>query len=199
MKLKNYDYYLIILTAVILFAIGLVSLYGITYYNYLAVNPEWTRTNQYSQFIEDMNSYLYPLLVLLLICLGLCIPKRLFEQNILIKFSAMALIFTFILTLELGIETGLGFLLAIMIGLQIIVLILTFKKSEVIRYEKEGYFTRLGSSILHLGLIILIFNFVTLRENPFHISIFWIGMLLVTAGNILSFYPVKMVSLLGNK
>lgn len=189
MKLKNYDYYLIIMTVIILFAIGLISLYGITYYNYLAVNPEWTRTDQYSQFIEDMNSYLYPLLVLLLISLGLCIPKRLFEQNILIKFSAMSLLFTVILTIELGIETGLGFLLAIMIGLQIIVLILTFKKSIVIRFEKEGYFTRLGSSILHLGLIILIFNFVTLRENPFHISIFWIGMLLVTAGNILSFYP----------
>jgi len=31
MKLKNYDYYLIILTTLILFAIGIISLFGITY------------------------------------------------------------------------------------------------------------------------------------------------------------------------
>src|SRR5660398_325879 len=43
MKLRNYDYYLIILTTLILFAIGAVSLYGIAYYNYLAVDSQWTR------------------------------------------------------------------------------------------------------------------------------------------------------------
>ncbi|MCX9083343.1 MAG: hypothetical protein OIN87_00925 [Candidatus Methanoperedens sp.] len=32
MKAKNYDYYLIIITTLILFGIGVVSLYGITYY-----------------------------------------------------------------------------------------------------------------------------------------------------------------------
>ncbi|MCZ7404850.1 MAG: hypothetical protein O8C67_07960, partial [Candidatus Methanoperedens sp.] len=70
MKLKNYDYYLIILTALILFAIGLVCVYGITEYNYLAVNPQWTSTIQYSRYINDMNSYLYTFLVLLLLTLG---------------------------------------------------------------------------------------------------------------------------------
>ena len=98
MKLKNYDFYLIILTTLILFAIGALSLYGITYYNYLAVDSQWTMTAQYSQYIDEMNSYLYPFLVLLLISLGLCIPKRLFEQDILIKFSAAILGITVIIT-----------------------------------------------------------------------------------------------------
>lgn len=193
---QRYDYYLIILTGLILFAVGLVSLYGITYYNYLAVNPQWTRTIQYMQYIDDMNSYLYPFLVLLLVSLGLCIPKRLFEQDILIKFSAFALGATLILSALYGIEAGLGFILAVMTGVQGLVLILTLKKSRAIRYEKEGHIARLGSSLLHLGVVLLIFNFVSLRESPLHISIFWSGMLLITVGNIFSFYPHKISLLL---
>ncbi len=196
MKQKNYDYHLIILTTLILFAIGLVCVYGITYYNFLAVNPDWTRSFRYAQFIGDMNSYLLPFLVLLLICLGLCIPKRLFDQNILVKFSVSVMILTVILTIILGIETGLGFILAIMTGVQVIVLILTLNKNKAIRFAKEGYFNRLGSSLLHLGSVVLILNFVTLRESPFHITIFWSGMLLITAGNVFSFYPDKAASLL---
>ena len=196
MKLKNYDYYLIVLTTTILCAIGIVCVYGITYYNYLASVPRWTETTGYLQFIHEMNSYLYPFLVLLLISLGLCIPKRLFEQEILIKISALALGVTVILTYSLGMETAMGFILAVITGFQGIVLVLTFKKSRAIRFEKEGHIVRMGSSMLHLGIVVLIFNFVTLRENQLHILIFWAGTILVTAGNLFSFYPGRMNSLL---
>ncbi len=194
--LKNYDYYLVILTVLIFFAIGIVCLYGITYYDYLAVTPEWQQTIRYAQYINDMNSYLYPFLVLLLVSLGLCIPKRLVEQNILIKFWFPALCVTLILTFLSGIETGLGFILVIMAGFQGIVLFLTLKKSEAIRFEKEGYVVRLGSALLHFGVVILILNFVILRENPLHIMIFWLGTVSVTIGNVFSFYPEKITSIL---
>lgn len=199
MKPKKYDYYLIVLTTLILFAIGIVCVYGITYYNYLAVTPGWTDTTGYLRFIDDMNSYLYPFLVLLLISLGLCIPKRLFEQDILIKISGLALVVTVILTFLLGMETAMGFILAVITGMQGIVFILTLNKNRAIRFEKEGYLVRMGSSMLHLGIVILIFNFVTLRESQSHILMFWIGTLLVTAGNIFSFYPEKMNSLFQRK
>jgi hypothetical protein len=195
MKPKKYDYYLIVLTTLILFAIGIVCVYGITYYNYLAVTPEWTGTTGYLRFIDDMNSYLYPFLVLLLISLGLCIPKRLFEQDILVKISILALGVTVILTFLLGMESAMGFILAVITGIQCIVLILTFNKNRKIRFEKEGYLVRMGSSMLHLGIVILIFNFVTLRNSEFHIFIFWTGTLFVTAGNIFSFYPERVKSL----
>jgi len=195
MKLKNYDYYLIIITTLILFGIGAVSLYGITYYNYLAVDAQWTQTVQYSQYIDEMNSYIYPFLVLLLISLGLCIPKRLFEQDMMIKSSVLIIGITIILTIFFGMETGLGFILAMMTAFQAIVLILTIKKSRTIRFEREGYVVRLGSSLLHLGVVILIFNFVNFQDSPYHLLIFWSGMVLITSGNIFSFYPEK-VSLL---
>ena len=114
----------------------------------------------------------------------------------MIKFSAIVLLTTVFLTLYLGIETGLSFILVVMTGVQIIVLFLILNKNKALRFEKEGYFTRVGSSLLHLGLALLILNFVALRENPDHISIFWGGMLLIMAGNILSFYSDKIDSLL---
>ena len=196
MKLKNYDYYLIILTAFILFAIGLICVYGIAYYNYLAVNPQWTNTILYSRYIDDMNSYLYPFLVLLLLTLGLCIPKRLFEQDFLIKFTALALGAILTLTFLSGIEKGLVFLLAVMIVVQGFVLIRTIKKSAALRFEKEGYTGRLGSSLLHLGLVVLIFNFMTLQGSSFHILLFWAVMIMITVGNIFSFYPERIDPLL---
>lgn len=198
MKLRNYDFYLIILTTLILFGIGAVSLYGITYYNYLAVDSRWTQTAQYSRYIDKMNSYLYPFLLLLLISLGLCIPKRLFEQGILIKFSGALLGITVTVTVFSGLEKGLGFILAVMTVVQAIVLIMTVRKSKSIRFEKEGYIARMGSSLLHFGFVIIILNFVSMRDSPFHLAIFWIGVVLITVGNLFSFYPEKMGLMVAN-
>jgi hypothetical protein len=193
---KNYDYHLVIMATLILFAIGLVCVYGIAYYNYLSVNPEWTKTIQYDRYLNQMNSYLYPFLVMLLLSLGLCIPKRLFGQDILIKFSVIIMGVTVLLTFLLGIEKGLVFVLAAMTVVQFIVLALTFRKSRAIRIEKQGFFGRLGSALLHLGLVILILDFVGLRESYLHISIFWIGVILIFVGNSFSFYPDRITSLL---
>jgi hypothetical protein len=183
-------------TIIILFAIGLLCVYGIFSYNYLAINPQWQDTIEYTGFIDAMNSYLFPLLVLLLMVLGLCIPKRLLKQDILIKFSLVILALTLLLAALSGIETGLGFILGVMTAIQGIVLIMTVNRSGTLRFEKEGYVARVGSSLLHFGLVILIFNFVSLRESPLHISIFWGGTLLITAGNVFSFYPERIRSIL---
>ncbi len=199
MKLKNFDYYLIILTVLVLFAIGIVCIYGITYYNYLASNPGWTQTPVYLKFIDDMNSYLYPFLVLLLVSLGLCIPKRLFNQDMVAKFSVLALGITVIVTFIYGIEAGPGFILGVITAIQAVVLILTLNKSRAVMFEKEGHIVRTGSSMLHLGTALLIFNFAALRENPLHIWIFWTGTMLLTAGNVFSFYPERINSIFREK
>ena len=199
LQVQKYDYYLIILTTLILFAIGIVCLYAITYYNYLAVDSQWTNTGQYMDFINTMDSYLYPFLIMLLVTLGLCIPKRLLDRNLLVKFTAIVLGATIILTFSSGIEIALGFLLVVMIGIQSLVLMLVFKRSTSLRFEKEGYIVRLGSTLLHLGIVIVIFNFVSLRDVSYHIPVFWMGTIFITVGNVLSFYPQKMSSLFHKK
>ena len=192
LQVQKYDYYFIILTSLILFAIGIVCLYAITYYNYLAVDPQWTRTGQYMDFINTMDSYLYPFVVMLLVTLGLCIPKRLLDRKLLVKVSAVALGATIILTFTSNIEVALGYLLVVMIGIQSFVLILAFRRSKSLRFEKEGYIVRLGSTLLHLGIVIIIFNFVSLREVSYHITVFWVGTFFITVGNVLSFYPDRI-------
>ncbi|MCG2735354.1 MAG: hypothetical protein L6282_03070 [Candidatus Methanoperedenaceae archaeon] len=67
--------------------------------------------------------------------LGLCIPKRLFEQDILIKISGLALGVTVILTFLLGMETAMGFILAVITGMQGIVFILTLNKNRAISID----------------------------------------------------------------
>ncbi|MFU8767109.1 MAG: hypothetical protein ACNA7I_05540, partial [Candidatus Methanoperedens sp.] len=171
LQVQKYDYYLIILTTLILFSIGIVCLYAITYYNYLAVDPQWTRTGQYIAFINTMDSYLYPFLILLLVTLGLCIPKRLLGRELVLKSGTVIFIATVILTFLSGIEVALGFLLIVMIGIQLLVLILVFRKSKALRFEREGYVVRLGSTLLHLGIVIVIFNFVSLGEVSYHITV----------------------------
>ncbi|MBE0521804.1 MAG: hypothetical protein IBX39_05990 [Candidatus Methanoperedenaceae archaeon] len=192
LQVQKYDYYLIILTTLILFSIGIVCLYAITYYNYLAVDPQWTRTGQYIAFINTMDSYLYPFLILLLVTLGLCIPKRLLGRELVLKSGTVVFIATVILTFLSGIEVALGFLLIVMIGIQLLVLILVFRKSKALRFEREGYVVRLGSTLLHLGIVIVIFNFVSLGEVSYHITVFWMGTIFITLGNLLSFYPDKI-------
>ncbi|MDW7727454.1 MAG: hypothetical protein SCH70_10175 [Candidatus Methanoperedens sp.] len=192
LQVQKYDYYLIILTTLILFSIGIVCLYAITYYNYLAVDPQWTRTGQYIAFINTMDSYLYPFLILLLVTLGLCIPKRLLGRELVLKSGTVVFIATVILTFLSGIEVALGFLLIVMIGIQSLVLILVFRKSKALRFEREGYVVRLGSTLLHLGIVIVIFNFVSLGEVSYHITVFWMGTIFITLGNLLSFYPDKI-------
>jgi hypothetical protein len=58
-------------------------------------------------------------------------------------------------------------IIAVMIVVQGFVLIKAIKKDETLRFEKEGYAGRLGSSLLHLGLVVLIFNFMTIWEVHF--------------------------------
>ena len=82
MKHKTYDFYLMVFTVAVLAIIGLVCLYGIGYYTYTnETMPDWTETALYGQYIDSMNQLIYPFVVLLLVALGLCIPKRIVPRQ----------------------------------------------------------------------------------------------------------------------
>lgn len=171
----------------------MVCVYGIAYYDYL-VSSAWKISQ--AEYIDIMNHYLYPFLLMLLVSLGLCIPKRLLHWSILVPFSVVVLITTLLITFSSDMVKGLGFMLAVMVVVQSIVVILTFRRSKSVRFEKDGNIVKLGSSLLHLGVVILIFNFVSLRDFEIHILIFWTGTGLITIGNIFSFYPGRVEAFL---
>jgi hypothetical protein len=198
-KKMGYDYTLVIATVVILLAIGLISLYGIGYYhNAGEEDPQWTQGQKHAEYLEMMNKYTLPSVVALLIVLGLCIPKRVVPRDVLTRISGALVGVTLLLYIIRDITWGLGFLLILAIVLQTASLVLTLLKRGRLVYEKEGYLVQLGSAMLHLGVIILIFDVALLKEHAQHISIFWVSTILVLLGMFLSFYgrtdPRKWIS-----
>jgi hypothetical protein len=135
-----------------------------------------------------MNKISFPAVALLIIALGMCIPKRVVPREALNRISAVILGATILLYAARDISWGLGFLLIMAIGVQIISLVLTLLKRGRLVYEKEGHLVQLGSALLHLGIVILILDIALLREHVLHIRIFWISTILVLVGMFLSFY-----------
>lgn len=189
-KPKTYDFYLMILTSVVLAAIGLVCLYGIGYYTYTSETvPQWTQTQMYGDYIDSMNQLIYPFLVLLLVALGLCIPKRIMPRKSLLMVGTGILTATFLIALITNIGVSLAFLLAVSIVVQVSVMVFTMLGRGRLTYEREGYFIRTGSSMLHLGTVIFVFDFLIMRSSELHIPVFWVATILITMGTLLSFYP----------
>ncbi|KAF5425954.1 MAG: hypothetical protein C5S41_03165, partial [Candidatus Methanomarinus sp.] len=99
-----------IITALTLVMMGLVCLYGIWVYSYTEQSdPFWTETALYEDYINSMNQLMYPFAVLLLIVLGLCIPKRIISKKQLLAAGAVLLGMTFIVERLTDINTSLEF------------------------------------------------------------------------------------------
>ncbi len=158
------------------------------YYLVFLENPQWTRSPEYTSYPELMNRIAFPAVAALLIIVGLCIPKRVVPRNALARISAIILGFTIMLYVAKGIVWGLGFLLITAIGIQAVSLALTLLKRGRLIYEKEGFLVQLGSALLHLGIIVLIFNLALLKGHLLHIRIFWVSTALLLIGMLLSFY-----------
>ncbi|MCL7414842.1 MAG: hypothetical protein M8349_02110 [ANME-2 cluster archaeon] len=190
MKPKTYDFYLMVLTCAVLAIIGLVCMYGIGYYTYTnETTPQWTQTSMYGDYIDSMNQYIYPFVVLLLVALGLCIPKRIVPRQSLLASGIGMLVVTILIALVTDIGTSLAFLLAVSIVVQAAVMVLTLLGRGGLTYEREGYFVQTGSSMLHLGTVIFVLDFVSFRTSDLHLSVFWVATILITIGTVLSFYP----------
>jgi hypothetical protein len=190
LKPKTYNVYMMVVTSVVLTAIGLVCLYGIGYYTVTTeASPQWLETPLYGQYIDSMNLYIYPFVVLLLVVLGLCIPKRIVPRQALLTSGILILGLTIILALVINIEASLGFLLGISIVIQTAIMVLTIIKWGGLTFEREGYFIQIGSSMLHLGIVVFVFDFVIMRTISLHLPVFWVATILITIGTVLSFYP----------
>ena len=124
LNLKNYDYYLILATSFALLLIGIVCVYGVWYsYDLYTTNSNWQSTIQFSEYITMMNMYVYPFVLVLLLSLGLCIPKRIVPRTALIKATAVILLLTLVASVVGGIGLGITFILLMSIAVQAVVLI----------------------------------------------------------------------------
>ena len=179
----GWDLALVLLTAATLAAFGALALWGMFHYKSHAPLPDWS----VPAFQEMMNRLAAPLVVLLIVWLVLCIPKRLLSRRALLGYSA-AIIAAGIAALPFGgVRVALGLVLGLSAALQTVILGLVLAGARL-RFAGHGIALRAGSSLLHLGVVLFTFDLVALQGSPWHIPLFWASTALLTAGCVLTFY-----------
>lgn len=188
--MKHYDFVLVLLTVVLLVVIGGLVLAGALYSASLSFsNPDWVQTSQYERYIIQMNSYLLPTVVGLVIVLVLCIPKRVIPRVILLQLSGALVFVGLMLSAIWGAPIGLGFLLGVAGVIQLVTMVSLFRRRSGLFFERDGFWLKIGSTLLHLGLVVFLFDFVLLAKSGLHLVIFWPAAFLITLGLTLVFYP----------
>lgn len=189
---RTWDFALTVITVVLLAGLGLQSFIG-TLYTWWAQRtiPDWEAVG-YAGFVDTMNAIAVPQVVLLVVVMGLCVPKRLFDRATLLGVSAAMVVAGIVAWAFTGsIATGLTVYLALAALIQVAVVVMTGAGAKRPSYLTEGRLTRLGSGLLHLGFIVFAVVVVALQSSPFMQPVFWTSAVLVTVGTSMSFYAEK--------
>lgn len=190
---RGWDFSLTVATVVLLGGIGLQSFLGTAYAWWAQRSFQgWEQSVDYVRFVDGMNAVAAPQIVLLVVVMGLCVPKRLFSRTALIAVSALMLLAGLGAWAVSGsIVSGIGTYLVLAALIQVAVVALTIAGARGPSYLTEGRLTKTGSGLLHLGFIVFMFVVVALQRSTFMLPVFWASAVLTTAGTILSFYAEK--------
>ena len=198
MKRKgSYDYYLILATAVVLFIISIICIYGMFYFKFAQIHQMAPAVK--ISYMDRMNTIIAPFLICLILLLGICVPKRLLPTSWLNRFTLLLIVLTVAVSLVMGLKNGLLFILAAALFLQTVVLSLALAGSKNLHFEKKGYWVRVGSSLIHLGLILFVFDLFFYQRQALHLFLFWITTGATVFGMLFCFYAETVVRLITGK
>lgn len=191
---RGWDFSLTVATVVLLGGIGLQSFVGTAYAWWAqSATAGWEQSAAYVRFVDNMNAIAAPQIVLLVVVMGLCVPKRLFSRTALLAVSALMLLAGLGAWAWSGsIVSGIGTYLALAALIQVAVVAMTIAGARGPSYLTEGRLTKTGSGLLHLGFIVFMFVVVALQHSTFMLPVFWTSAVLTTVGTTLSFYAEKL-------
>jgi hypothetical protein len=193
MKLKSsYDFYLILATTFVLFAISLISIYGMFYFKFAQIHQ--LDPSLKIAYMNRMNEVVAPFIICLILLLGICVPKRLLPTVWLNRITVILLTCVVPIGFLSGVKASLFFLLAASLVLQIIVFGMALAGSRSLHFHKKGYWVRLGSSLIHLGLIIFILDLFFYGNKTLHLVLFWVTTGATILGMIFCFYAEAVVN-----
>lgn len=189
---RTWDFSLVVATVVLLGSLGLQSFLGTLYVWWgEGSGPAWD-TIGYPQFINIMNAIAAPQVVLLVVVMGLCVPKRLFARGPLIGVSVGMVVAGLVVWLFSGsLATGLATYLILAGLIQVAVVLMTIAGARGPSYMTEGRVTKTGSGLLHLGFVMFMFVVVALQRSTWMLPVFWTSAALTVGGTVLSFYASK--------
>lgn len=190
---RAWDFGLTIVTVALLGSLGVQSFIGTIYVWWAERSiPGWEQSG-YNDFVAAMNTIAAPQLILLVVVMGLCVPKRLFGRTALMVVSGAMLAagaVTWVMTSSL--TGGLTVYLALAALIQVAVVVLTAAGVRGPSYLTEGRLTKLGSGLLHLGFIAFAIVVAALQRSDMMLPAFWIATVLTVAGTVLSFYADRL-------
>ncbi len=182
----SYDFWLILATVVVLFAISAISIGAMFAFKWAAVDQMAPAMK--AAYMERMNRIVAPFVVVLVVLLGICIPKRLLPVRWLNRFAAFLLVLAAIATAWQGVRLGLFVVVAISFVLQLVVLVMALAGSRRLYFIHAGYWLRVGSSLLHLGLVLFLLDLFLFRLPTVHLALFWCTTLTTVTGMICCFW-----------
>ena len=198
MKRKSsYDFYLILATALVLFAISAISIYGMFYFKFAQIQQMAPALKL--SYMNRMNSFVTPFIIILILLLGICVPKRLLPTAWLNRVTVLMVGIAVLTAFLTDIKTSLLVILGASLFLQMIVLVLALAGSKNLNFHKKGYWVRLGSSLIHLGFILLVLDLLLYKREILHLFLFWITTGASVAGMLFCFYADLVVGLITGK
>lgn len=194
---RTWDFALTIATIVLLGGLGVQSLCGMLYTWWsIRTVPEWEGSAAYGTYVSVMNMIATPLVVALVVVMGLCVPKRLFERRLLVGVSAAMVVAGVAVGLVTrSLSLGLALYLILASFIQLAVVVLTVAGAQDLNFLTQGRLTALGSGLLHLGFVLFGLVVVALQESPAMLPVFWASTALVVGGTALSFFADEIAPL----
>jgi hypothetical protein len=180
------DYWLILATVGVLFAVSVICVYGMFYFKLASL--EQLPPQEKAAFMTMMNRAIAPFIIGLILLLGICVPKRLLPASWLNRFAVVLSVSAVALSAWQGITVALTAVLAASLMLQLVVLGMAVAGSRRLYFEKSGYWVRVGSSLIHLGLILFVLDLLLYRHLFLHLFLFWVTTGACVLGMLLCFY-----------
>jgi hypothetical protein len=181
----------------VLFAICLISIYGMFYFKFAQIHQMAPAVK--ISYMNQMNAVIAPFVVCLILLLGICVPKRLLSTSWLNRVTVLLIVGAVLTGLIWGGRTSLFFILIASLVLQLVVFCLAVSGSKSLNFHKKGYWVRLGSSLIHLGLILFVLDLLLYEKMKLHLFLFWITTGSSVLGMVFSFYAESVVSLISGK
>jgi len=191
---SSFDYSLILATVGVLFGISVICVLGMFYFK-LANIQQLPPLEKYV-YMNRMNLAVAPFIITLILLLGICVPKRLLPLRWLTVFGSFLAIAAIIVSAWKGITAGLLVVLTASLLLQVVVLILAVAGSRRLHFEKSGYWVRVGSSLIHLGLILFVLDLLLYKHHRLHLVLFWVTTGSTVLGMVFCFYAQSAVNII---
>ena len=180
------DYSLILATVGVLFGISVICIFGMFYFK-LANIQQLPPMEKYV-YMNRMNLVVAPFIITLILLLGICVPKRLLPVRWLVVFGALLTGTAIGVAAWKGIITGLIVVLTASLLLQVVVLGMAVLGSRRLHFEKSGYWVRVGSSLIHMGVILFVLDLILYKNLSLHLFLFWVTTVSTVLGMLFCFY-----------